>query len=76
MKRLARANSFLSNSSSHFDHNWTTVTRTTLLSLLSHSPMPSVDIPFQTTHLPQPAYTDDGGSILVRAYVEQEQRYT
>jgi hypothetical protein len=64
--------SFLSGSLSPFHLHSLTTTQTTFMPLHSINVMPSIDIPMPVTNSARPAYSNHGGSILVRAYVKQE----
>ncbi|CAF1425146.1 unnamed protein product [Rotaria sordida] len=72
MQSFSPEESFFYSSPPPSDFGSSAATRTTLMSSLSDSILPSVDIPIQTARPLRLPYLTSGGSILVRAYIDQE----
>ncbi|CAF4000828.1 unnamed protein product [Rotaria sordida] len=72
MQSFSPEESFFYSSPPLSDFGSSAATRTTLMSSLSDSILPSVDIPIQTARPLRLPYLTSGGSILVRAYIDQE----
>ncbi|CAF1195487.1 unnamed protein product [Rotaria sordida] len=72
MRSFSPEESFFYSSPPPSDFGSSAATRTTLMSSLSDSILPSVDIPIQTARPLRLPYLTSGGSILVRAYIDQE----
>ncbi|CAF1294611.1 unnamed protein product [Adineta steineri] len=49
---------------------------TTLVSSLSNSVLPSVDVHIKMANAPRPSYLSSSGSILIRTYIDQENKKT
>ncbi|CAF4760904.1 unnamed protein product [Rotaria sp. Silwood1] len=72
VRSFSREESFLYSSPSPSDFGSSIMTRATLMSSLSNSVLPSVDVSIRTARPLQSTHLISGDSILVRAYIDQE----